>query len=238
MTDCAERCGNPISCSNLAYPTLVMRLLPAGLKGAMLAVMLAALVSDLTSIFNSSSTLFTIDVWARVRLDTFSASDRNPGRIDVWLWRNSHGIPDLRPRASTREKLTVGRLWVVVMVVLSIVWVPIVQLQQGGQLYIYIQAVAADLSPPIAAVYLLAILWKRTNETVREHFIENVSIRLPGSLNSLPARPMDSALGLEVTTPKWIPTGLPGCLLGPDGGLRGGPGPDGPGVRLLRPRLR
>ena len=135
VDDCEARCGNPVSCSNLAYPSLVMRLLPSGLKGAMLAVMLAALVSDLTSIFNSASTLFTIDIWARIR-----------------------------PTAPTREKLLVGRLWVVVMVVVSIVWVPIVQLQQGGQLYIYIQTVAADLSPPIAAVFLLAILWKRTNE--------------------------------------------------------------------------
>ncbi len=58
------------------------------------------------------------------------------------------------------------RLWVLVMVVVSLLWVPIVVRQQGGQLYIYIQAIAADLSPPIAAVYLLAILWPRANEMV------------------------------------------------------------------------
>lgn len=52
------------------------------------------------------------------------------------------------------------------MIVLSILWVPVVSYQQGGQLYIYIQAVAAYLAPPIASIYLLAILWKRCNETV------------------------------------------------------------------------
>ncbi len=59
------------------------------------------------------------------------------------------------------------RLWIFVMVAISLAWVPIITRQQGAQLYIYIQAVAADLSPPIAAVFLLAILWKRTNEMVK-----------------------------------------------------------------------
>ena len=133
--DCHTRCGNPVSCSNLAFPTLVTRLLPPGLRGAMLAVMLAALVSGLTSIFNSASTLFTIDIWAR-----------------------------LRPHASTREKLGVGRLWVLAMVLFSLAWVPIVERQQGGQLYIYVQVVCADLTPPIAAVFLIAVLWRRASE--------------------------------------------------------------------------
>jgi uncharacterized sodium:solute symporter family permease YidK len=41
--------------------------MPTGLKGLMLAVMMSALISSLTSIFNSSSTLFTIDIWLRIR---------------------------------------------------------------------------------------------------------------------------------------------------------------------------
>lgn len=39
----------------------------SGLRGLMMAVMVAALMSDLDSIFNSSSTLFTIDIWSRLR---------------------------------------------------------------------------------------------------------------------------------------------------------------------------
>ena len=56
------------------------------------------------------------------------------------------------------------------MVVVSVAWVPMIQNMQGGQLYIYIQSMAADLSPPVAAVYLVAIFWKRANEQVTNGF--------------------------------------------------------------------
>jgi SSS family transporter len=134
---CFEVCGNRNGCSNIAYPLLIMRLMPVGLKGLMLAVMLAALMSDLTSIFNSSSTLFTIDIFKQ-----------------------------LKKNASTRSLMISGRLFILFMIAISIAWVPIIKNMQGAQLYIYIQSVAAYLSPPIAAVYLVAILWKRANEKV------------------------------------------------------------------------
>lgn len=53
------------------------------------------------------------------------------------------------------------------MVIIGVVWIPVIQGMQGGQMYIYIQAISAYLAPPIAAVYLTAILWKRANESVR-----------------------------------------------------------------------
>lgn len=99
--------------------------------------MLAALMSDLTSIFNSSSTLFTCDIYKY-----------------------------FRPEASNKELMIVGRVFIMVMVVIGILWIPIIQNLQGAQLYIYIQSVAAYLSPPIAAVFMLSMLWKRTNEKV------------------------------------------------------------------------
>lgn len=132
---CEAVCQNRAGCSNIAYPKLVLELMPVGLRGVMMSVMLAALMSDLTSIFNSASTLFTMDIYHF-----------------------------LRKRASIKELMIVGRLFVCVMVVVSIIWIPMVQNMQGGQLYIYIQAIAAYLAPPIAAVYLLAVLWKRGNE--------------------------------------------------------------------------
>ena len=65
------------------------------------------------------------------------------------------------------------------MVVIGILWIPIIQNMQGAQLYIYIQSVAAYLSPPIAAVYLLAILWKKANEKVNhqtnQHLIGHIN---------------------------------------------------------------
>ncbi|CAH8842495.1 unnamed protein product [Trichobilharzia szidati] len=133
--DCMKVCGHESGCSNMAYPKLVIGLMPSGLRGLMLAVMLAALISDLTSIFNSSSTLFTMDIYRQ-----------------------------FRKNAQNMELMIVGRVFVVVLVGLSVAWVPIIQQFQGSQLYIYIQSTAAYLTPPIAAVYLCAVLWKRSNE--------------------------------------------------------------------------
>jgi len=52
------------------------------------------------------------------------------------------------------------------MVLIGILWIPVIQGMQGAQLYFYIQAVSAYLAPPIASVYLLAVLWRRANERV------------------------------------------------------------------------
>ncbi|XP_055965243.1 sodium/myo-inositol cotransporter [Sorex fumeus] len=132
---CVQVCGSRAGCSNIAYPRLVMKLVPVGLRGLMMAVMIAALMSDLDSIFNSASTIFTLDVYKLVRKS-----------------------------ASSRELMIVGRIFVVFMVVISIAWVPIIVEMQGGQMYLYIQEVADYLTPPVAALFLLAIFWKRCNE--------------------------------------------------------------------------
>ncbi|PSN41822.1 Sodium/myo-inositol cotransporter [Blattella germanica] len=132
---CEKVCGNPVSCSNSAYPRLVLGTLPTGLRGVMLAVMLAALMSDLSSVFNSASTLFTMDMWKRTR-----------------------------KQATTKELLIVSKIFTAILVFISIIWIPIIQKTQGGQLYIYIQSVAAYLAPPIAAIYCLALIWSRMNE--------------------------------------------------------------------------
>ncbi|XP_069745085.1 sodium/myo-inositol cotransporter-like [Narcine bancroftii] len=132
---CMQVCGSSAGCSNIAYPRLVLGILPVGLRGLMMAVMIAALMSDLDSIFNSASTIFTLDVYKH-----------------------------LRKVASSRELMVVGRLFVVFMVGISIAWVPIIVEMQGGQMYLYIQEVAGYLTPPVAAVFLLGIFWKRCNE--------------------------------------------------------------------------
>ena len=59
------------------------------------------------------------------------------------------------------------------MVCIGILWVPIIKNMQGAQLYIYIQSIAAYLAPPIAAVYLLAVLWKNANEKVINVYLKN-----------------------------------------------------------------
>ncbi|XP_004856316.1 sodium/glucose cotransporter 2 [Heterocephalus glaber] len=132
---CKRVCGTEVGCSNIAYPRLVVKLMPNGLRGLMLAVMLAALMSSLASIFNSSSTLFTMDIYTC-----------------------------LRPRAGDGELLLVGRLWVVFIVAVSVAWLPVVQAAQGGQLFDYIQSVSSYLAPPVSAVFVLAVFVPRVNE--------------------------------------------------------------------------
>ena len=58
------------------------------------------------------------------------------------------------------------RVFVLVMCGIGVCWVPILTELQGGQLFIYIIAISAYLAPPVAAVYLIAVLWKRSNEKV------------------------------------------------------------------------
>ncbi|CAM2103233.1 sodium/glucose cotransporter 1-like [Caretta caretta] len=132
---CESYCGTKVGCSNIAYPKMVVDLMPNGLRGLMLSVMLASLMSSLTSIFNSASTLFTMDIYTKIR-----------------------------SRASERELMLAGRLFILALIGISIAWIPVVQSAQSGQLFDYIQSITSYLGPPIAAVFLLAIFCKRVNE--------------------------------------------------------------------------
>ncbi|KAL3315841.1 hypothetical protein Ciccas_005526 [Cichlidogyrus casuarinus] len=131
---CREICSKPLGCSDIAYPKLVLHLMPSGARGLMLSVMLSSLVSSLTSVFNSASVLFTMDIWKSVR-----------------------------PKAGDNEIMVIGRLSVLVLVLISIAWIPIVK--SSEELFHYIQRISALLSAPVAAVYILAIFWKRATET-------------------------------------------------------------------------
>jgi len=116
------------------FPTLVQTLLPVGFRGLVVAGMIAALMSSLASLFNSVSTLFTVDVYQK-----------------------------LRPEASQRRLVFVGRTTTVVMTTLGLLWLPIMKSISGGGLYQYIQSVQSFLAPPIVAVFLAGLLWKRMN---------------------------------------------------------------------------
>lgn len=58
------------------------------------------------------------------------------------------------------------RIVTVILVVVSVVWIPILQSANSGQLFNYIQSVTSCLAPPVTAVFTLAVFWKRTNEQV------------------------------------------------------------------------
>lgn len=131
----AEQGRLTLTDADQALPTLIATLLPAGLRGLVVAGLLAALMSSLSSVFNSTSTLITWDVYKK-----------------------------LRPQASEARLVWVGRLSTGVLVVLGLLWIPLMQLI-SGQLYQYLQSVQAYIAPPIAAVFLLGVFWKRINAT-------------------------------------------------------------------------
>uniref|UniRef100_A0A672KEQ0 Solute carrier family 5 member 9 n=1 Tax=Sinocyclocheilus grahami TaxID=75366 RepID=A0A672KEQ0_SINGR len=92
--ECMEICGASVGCSNIAYPKLVVEIMP----GLMIAVMMAALIE------------------------------------------------------------------LMVVVALSIVWIPVIQAANSGQLFNYIQSITSYLASPITTVFIMAILWGRVNE--------------------------------------------------------------------------
>ncbi|XP_051009218.1 solute carrier family 5 member 4-like [Acomys russatus] len=134
-SECVKHCGTAVGCTNYAYPTLVLELMPDGLRGLMLSAMVASLMSSLTSIFNSASTLFTMDLYTK-----------------------------MRKKASERELMIAGRVFGIVLIIISILWVPLVQTSQNGQLFHYMASFSSYIGPPIGAVFVLAIFCKRVNE--------------------------------------------------------------------------
>jgi len=120
--------------SDNAFPMLVKTLLPAGLKGLVAGGLMAALMSSLASVFNSCSTIFTIDIYKK-----------------------------LKPKESEANLLRVGKLATTIIVILGILWIPIMQKIGGGVMYQYLQNVQSYIAPPVAAVFLLGIIWKRVN---------------------------------------------------------------------------
>ncbi|XP_069129534.1 sodium/glucose cotransporter 4-like isoform X3 [Argopecten irradians] len=132
---CSRVCDNPAGCSNMAYPLMVLRFLPSGLRGLMLAALVAALMSSMTSILNSASSIVTLDIW-RVA----------------------------RKRASELELMIVGRVTVLVLVATSILWLPILEKVQGGMFWFYMQSIRSYLIPPWCMLFMLGVFWKRTTE--------------------------------------------------------------------------
>ena len=116
-----------------AYPTLVLNLLPVGLVGLVMAALLAAVMGAMSSVFNSASTLVTLDFYKKIN-----------------------------PQASETQLVTFGRIATGGMVVLGLLWVPFIHLL-SAQLYLYLQSVQAYISPPITACFVFGILWPRLN---------------------------------------------------------------------------
>ena len=117
-----------------AFPMLVSTLLPVGLKGLVAGGLMAALMSSLASVFNSCSTIFTIDIYKQISKNK-----------------------------SEKYLVNVGKIATIVIVALGIAWIPIMEKIGGGVMYQYLQNVQAYIAPPVTTVFLLGIIWKRVN---------------------------------------------------------------------------
>ena len=117
-----------------SYAWLVTNLLPFGLKGIVVAGLLAALMSSLSAMFNSTSTLLTIDIYKKIK-----------------------------PNADEKHTVAFGRIATGAMVLLGLLWIPFISLLSDERMYVYLQSVQAYISPPIAACFLFGIFWKRVN---------------------------------------------------------------------------
>ncbi|MCP3944627.1 MAG: sodium/solute symporter [Desulfobacteraceae bacterium] len=116
-----------------ALPTLIAAILPVGIKGLVVAGLLAALMSSLSSVFNSCSTLITFDIYKR-----------------------------MKPGSTEKKLIRVGQIATVVLVIAGLLWIPLMKYVQGS-LFNYLQSVQAYISPPIASVFLLGLFIRRLN---------------------------------------------------------------------------
>jgi solute:Na+ symporter, SSS family len=110
-----------------ALIAMTNQLLPTGLKGFVIAGLLAALMSSLSSVFHSCSTLIALDIY-----------------------------PQINPQATAAKTEKIGKMGTLFLAILSLVWIPLMG-RISGQLFTYIQSLQAYISPPIAVVFLAGI---------------------------------------------------------------------------------
>ena len=118
------------------FATMVAELLPVGLRGLVVAGLMSALMSSLASLFNSCATLFTVDIYEK-----------------------------LAPGKTEKHYVYVGRLATGFVVLAGLIWIPIMKEMAGGGIYKYLQGVQGYLAPPITAVFILGLFWRRINAT-------------------------------------------------------------------------
>src|SRR5215204_2704107 len=124
---------NGVADYNAAFPAMVQQIMPMGLRGLLAGGLLAALMASLASVYNACSTLFTMDIYSK-----------------------------MKPHANGKELVRVGRIATGVVVLLGMLWIPMMG-RISSTLYTYLQSVQSYLAPPIAAVFLLGVFFKRLN---------------------------------------------------------------------------
>lgn len=132
LGDLAMQNTPSVNATDKAYPWL-LQLLPVGLKGLAFAALTAAIVSSLASMLNSTSTIFTLDIYKQ------------------YVGKN----------ASDKTIVSVGRISAAVALIIAAFIAPL--LQNLGQAFQFIQEYTGVVSPGILAVFLLGLFWKKTS---------------------------------------------------------------------------
>jgi SSS family solute:Na+ symporter len=115
-----------------AYPWLISVFIPNGLKGVVIAALVAAIVSSLASMLNSTSTIFTMDIYK----------------------------PYFNREATDKQTVNTGRLTTVAALIIAGFLAPL--LGNIPQMFQYIQEYTGLVSPGILAVFLMGLFWKKT----------------------------------------------------------------------------
>ena len=126
-------CQNLEDCPNMTYPVMLYQLLPTGLLGLVIAGLLAAMSSSISATLNSASTLITMDF-----------------------------VNKLNPNLSSKQLVRVGQIATVVLVLLAAFWTQYIE-QISDSLWEYLQLVLGFIAPPVVAVFLVGLFWKRGN---------------------------------------------------------------------------
>ena len=116
-----------------AAPWLIKEVIPIGLKGLILAALAAAIVSSLASMVNSTSTIFTMDIYKSI----------------------------INKNADDKSLVKVGRIAGLVALIIAILIAP--QLKSLGQVFQYIQEYTGVVSPGILAVFLMGLFYKKAS---------------------------------------------------------------------------
>jgi SSS family solute:Na+ symporter len=116
-----------------AYSTLVTQLLPTGVIGLVMAVLIAALVSTIDSALNSLSTVFTLDIFVR----------------------------RFKPQAQTKQVIAIGRIVVLFGSIFGVLFALGIAQIEGSDLFMLFQSILGFLAPPVASVFIMGILWRK-----------------------------------------------------------------------------
>lgn len=120
--------------ANKTYILLIDKLVPVGLVGLLLAALFGAIQSTVSSVLNSTSTIFTIDLYKEY----------------------------INKNASDKKEITIGKLSGTIILILSILLAVFLAVTKIN-IFVYIQTMYTFIAPPFSAIFLIGMLWRRVN---------------------------------------------------------------------------